>query len=113
MDPHKAADMLKARIGWENKVKPEEITLEMVQSETAKKKGYFHCYDKAGRPIIVVLAGAHSPKDSNVQVMLKLVIFVLEKAIASAPEGIENFSAIFDCTGFAVGQMDWPLVKES
>ena len=81
MNPTRGAAMMKARIEWESKVKPKEITLDMVRSEAVKKKGYFHGFDKDGRPSIIVRVGLHSPKTSDVDVMLKLVIFMVEKAI--------------------------------
>ena len=80
-EPPRAVAMMKARLDWERKVNPKGITLDMVRSEATKKKGFFHCYDKGGRPCVVVKAGSHSPKTSDADIMLKLVIFVLEKAI--------------------------------
>jgi len=113
LDPTKATEMIKARFEWETQFNPKEITLDQIHSEVVKKKGYFHCRDKENRPCFVALVGRHNPKDSDVQVMLKMLVFVLEKAAELAPPGVEKFCTIFDCSGFGINQMDWPFVKDA
>ena len=49
--------------------------MEEVRDEIEKRKAHVHGYDNEGRPAVVIFAGRHNPKDTDVKLFSKFIVY--------------------------------------
>ncbi|KAJ3023588.1 UNVERIFIED_CONTAM: hypothetical protein HDU68_008546 [Siphonaria sp. JEL0065] len=82
---------------WRRKFRPTEITPEEVEEEFKTGKGYWHGYDRRGRPIFHIDAAKLKSADS--ERYIKFFIFNLEHGPKLCPEGVLHITIVIEVGG--------------
>jgi hypothetical protein len=96
-DVKKALKMLKGSLEWREKYAPDKISAQSLEHEASTGKLYRRGFDKFGRPVIYMLPAHNTSKDYVSGV--KLLVYLIERAIESMPEGVEQLIWFIDFKG--------------
>ncbi|KAI8922996.1 CRAL-TRIO domain-containing protein [Entophlyctis helioformis] len=92
-----AAAGIRSTLLWRHEYKPDQISLEDIDSEAEQGTTYVSGFDREGRPILYVKKrGALGDPEKNV----KLLTYMLENTIKVMPPGVERLCIIFDFTHY-------------
>ena len=111
-DVEKAFRALLRHLIWrnENKVDYIDTCFEEIHGELQKRKIFVECFDKKNHPVVTICARRHNKDQRDIDIMKKLIIFTLEKALKKAiPD--EKIVILFDLSGFTLNCMDYEVVK--
>ncbi|KAI9229992.1 MAG: CRAL-TRIO domain-containing protein [Piptocephalis tieghemiana] len=87
---------------WRRSYKPDMIPPEEVRVEGETGKTFPSGFDRMGRPIIYMRPRLENTKTSDRQ--LRYVVFVLERALAMMPPGVETVTLVIDYKGASMRQ---------
>jgi len=91
--------MLRNTLEWREEYKPELINAEDLKEEASTGKMYRRGFDKNGRPVVFMSPGKENSTDYIRNV--KLLIYTLERAVDSMPDGIEQMTWMIDFNGYS------------
>ena len=89
---------MKSCMEWRRSFKPEEITAEELEDEASSGKLFHRGFDKNNRPIIYMYPSREN--STNYDKNIKLLVYTLERAVDSMPEGVEQMTWIIDFNGY-------------
>lgn len=110
-EPKATIEMLTNYFTWRDEYKPENIEPSQIISEIAKQKATFYGYDKFDRPVLVAWAVRHIPKESDVEVFMRFIIYIIESAIAHMKAPVYQFTAILDLKDWGTSNFDMTTTK--
>ncbi|KAJ1902158.1 hypothetical protein LPJ66_000247 [Kickxella alabastrina] len=93
---------LRSSLEWHCVFRPHAITPESMGVEGGSGKQYVNGYDRGGRPIIYMFPHRQNTGDSSEQ--LRWVVFNMEQAIRSMPEGATKWTIIIDVSRYSMSQ---------
>ncbi|CAI5510293.1 unnamed protein product [Closterium sp. Naga37s-1] len=106
----KAEKMLLETIAWRRAFTPERIRWADVAKESETGKVYRAPFtDKLGRPVLVLCPGKQNTDDHDGNI--RQMVYCMENAVQSLPEGVEQMVWIIDYKGFTLRKS--PLMKTS
>eukprot|EP01116_Phalansterium_solitarium_P013689 TRINITY_DN31090_c0_g1_i1.p1 TRINITY_DN31090_c0_g1~~TRINITY_DN31090_c0_g1_i1.p1 ORF type:complete len:353 (+),score=106.18 TRINITY_DN31090_c0_g1_i1:97-1155(+) len=113
-DEDAAAALLKKATKWREEYHPDRIKKADIAEELKQGKIFLHGVDNQKRPCLVLMPGRHQPhRDKDrLATSLRALIYWIEKAIRSMPDGVYQYVIIVDRTGFSLRNIDWNLMKE-
>ncbi|KAJ5552048.1 hypothetical protein N7535_000005 [Penicillium sp. DV-2018c] len=74
-------------------------------------KSYVHGVDRAGRPVVVVRVRKHVPAAQTDEALERYIVHVIETVRMVLVPPVETAAILFDMTGFALANMEYPAVK--
>lgn len=91
--------MLLESLRWRAEYKPEEIDGESLREVASTGKLFYRGHDKSGRPVVYMTPSRENSQDyvKNVQ----NVVYNIEQAIASMPDGVEQMVWIMDFADYS------------
>lgn len=97
----KAEKMLMNTLQWRKEYKPDKIAPSEVTHCAETGKVFINGKDKLGRPLVFLIPRHENSKDyvNNV----RLVVYVLERAIQQMDEGVEQIVLMMDFKGYSRG----------
>ncbi|KAL2634464.1 hypothetical protein R1flu_005943 [Riccia fluitans] len=106
MDLEKAATAFVSHYKWKAEFIPEGgFTEADLPTELAAKKSYAIAQDKKGRPVSLTLGRNHVYNKDTAE-FKRFAVYVMEKLIAEAPPGTQDFVVIIDLKGLGVKNLD-------
>ncbi|GJP49827.1 hypothetical protein CLOM_g8992 [Closterium sp. NIES-68] len=97
----KAEKMLQDSIAWRRAFQPERIRWADVAKESETGKVYRAPFtDKFGRPVLVLCPGKQNTEDHEGNI--RHMVYCMENAVASLPEGMEQMVWIIDYKAFTL-----------
>jgi hypothetical protein len=112
-EPKATIEMLTGYFAWRDEYKPENIEPTQISSEITKQKAGFFGFDRLNRPVLVVWAVRHLPKESDVETFMRFIIYVIEQAIAHMASPVYQFTAIVDLKDWGTSNFDMQTTKVS
>jgi len=105
-----AARMLRSNLIWQQENLP--VEKHSVMNELNKGKFFHYGYDNDDRPIVVYMAHKHFPKTSNADEVVRMLVYVIEAAMASRPNKlVQQFTfLLYTPKG---SNMDLKLIKKA
>jgi len=98
-DVKKANKLLRDTLAWREEYKPELITAEELSEEACTGKMFRRGFDKTGKPVLYMAPGRENSTDYVRNV--KLLIYTMERAIESMPEGVEQMVFLIDFNNYS------------
>ncbi|KAL0491685.1 hypothetical protein AKO1_010158 [Acrasis kona] len=98
-DVKKSMKMLNNSLKWRDTYKPEAILAKDLEEEASSGKVYQQGTDKLGRPVVYMTPARNTSTQYDKGV--KLLIYTMEKAVASMPEGQEQLIWFIDFKGYS------------
>ncbi|RHN63488.1 putative CRAL-TRIO lipid binding domain, CRAL/TRIO domain-containing protein [Medicago truncatula] len=110
-DVEEAVSKLTKAIRWRQDFEVSELTEEAIKDISQTEKAYVHDFlDINNRPVLVVEASKHFPKEQDPADDQRLCVFLIEKALSKLPTGEEQILAIFDLRGFGPENADFKFL---
>ncbi|KAJ2809016.1 hypothetical protein H4R20_000439 [Coemansia guatemalensis] len=97
-----AAKRLRDTLEWRCTYRPHAITPEEMREEGATGKQYVNGFDVGGRPVIYMYS--HRENTKNAEGQLRWVVFTMEQAIRSMPEGVTKATMVIDVSQYSMSQ---------
>jgi hypothetical protein len=97
---NKSYKMLRDTLKWREEFKVEQITAEHVKEEAKTGKMFKRGHDALGRPTVYMTPQRENSK--NYTKNLQLLVYTIERAIDSLPEGVEQMSWVIDFNGYSL-----------
>eukprot|EP00762_Andalucia_godoyi_P001576 ANDGO_00158.mRNA.1 Sec14 cytosolic factor len=93
---------------WRERYGVDRLTIAHVRKEFEAGYSYWipGVYDVQGRPIVVFEFGKFQPKKTTPLEAIKLVIYLMERAIETMPPGVESICLLCDCTNMSSANFD-------
>ncbi|KAJ5131573.1 uncharacterized protein N7515_007612 [Penicillium bovifimosum] len=96
----------------ENKSSPSEQKAGIdFLSQMRMGKSYVHGVDRTGRPVAVIRARRHQPGAQTDESLERYVVHAIETIRMVLVPPVETAAIVFDLTGFALSNMEYPVVK--
>lgn len=92
--------MLRDTLKWREEYKVDAINAELVKEEAASGKQFRRGFDIHGRPAIYMTPVRENSK--NYEKNVQLLVYTMERAIDSMPEGIEQLVWVIDFNGYSL-----------
>lgn len=103
----KSFEMFKKWVDWRLSFKVDQIDVEEIRVHLQTEKIILHKEDKLGRLCVLVRPRYHDPGSSDLDVMIRYGMFLIEKAIQqSEGKGNEKIVVIYDRSGFEKKNFD-------
>ncbi|XP_074317139.1 uncharacterized protein LOC141653314 [Silene latifolia] len=109
LDVEKAALFFLKYQNWRNSFVPKGYISEAeIQYDLAHKKVFLGGLDKKKRPVAVLVGSRHTQnrKTGGLDEFKRFCVYIIDKAIASIPDGQEKFVVIGDLKGFGYSNSD-------
>ena len=107
-----AFDMWKKWYDWRITYRADSITEEEMMPHIATGKAFYHGEDMQGRPLLIVRAKNHWPKQFPAEETMRFVIYLVELGCKLADEkGVEQISVIFDRNEVTPENRDTNLIQ--
>jgi hypothetical protein len=84
------------------------------ESELKTGKGFFHGWDKWGRPVSYITARLHNGNARNLQEVEEFCVWMIEnehQKLFNRTHGVYRSCVIFDLGGFSLSNMDYQFMK--
>jgi hypothetical protein len=85
-DEVKAFNMWSQWTDWRLQYQPDKILPKHIKNELKTGKAFLHGYDKEGRPCMVVKNCLHIPENSDIEEVMRFMIYNVENACRRADE---------------------------
>ncbi|KAJ1559194.1 hypothetical protein HK405_011641, partial [Cladochytrium tenue] len=96
-DVNRAANKIRDTLLWRYEYRPHETTPDDLRSEAVRGDCFVNGFDLYGRPMCYV---KQRNKPENVDLYIRLILFLLEEGIRRAPEGVEQVCLVADLGGY-------------
>jgi hypothetical protein len=103
-DIKKSLKLLRGSFEWRANYKPDRIDPRELDEEASSGKVYTSGFDNLGRPVVYMIPAQNI--SNNFEKGLKLLVYMMEKAINSMPEGVEQLVWFIDFHGFSRQNMN-------
>ncbi|XP_002986250.2 phosphatidylinositol transfer protein CSR1 [Selaginella moellendorffii] len=111
-DVPKAGTKLANYIKWREEFGVNSITDDSIRKIASSGKAYLNSSpDVKGRPVLVVVAAKHFPREEEALASQKLCVHLVEKALQNLPPGGDQILGIFDLRGFNAANADLTFLK--
>jgi hypothetical protein len=98
-DVKKALKLLQGSFEWRDRYQPENLDARDLDKEASNGKVFQTGFDKKGQPIVYMIPANNTSEDYDKGV--QLLVYTMEKAIESMPEGVEQLVWFIDFKGFS------------
>mmetsp|Transcript_29592 Transcript_29592/g.69555 ORF Transcript_29592/g.69555 Transcript_29592/m.69555 type:complete len:276 (+) Transcript_29592:718-1545(+) len=111
-DVDAAESKLRAAAKWRVDMQVDEMTQESVASELRHNRFIVSPLRTTnGEPIWLVVPRRHTPDPATLDDVERAVVFLVEQTLATLPHPAHRFTAIVDCSGVSLSQLDSHLVR--
>ncbi|XP_007900153.1 CRAL-TRIO domain-containing protein C589.09, mitochondrial [Callorhinchus milii] len=111
----KALTAILSYLKWRKEFGVDFITADSPEIKVEMKSGkavLLEERDLMSRPIIMVRARMHNPKERNLQNLTRFIVYLLESASKKCNDDMcDNFCILFDMKDFSMNTMDYQFVK--
>ncbi|XP_010538952.1 PREDICTED: random slug protein 5 [Tarenaya hassleriana] len=108
----KAAKMLKETLKWSVQYKPEQIRWEEIAHEGETGKVYrSSCFDKQGRPVLVLRPSQENSK--SVKGQIRYLVYCMENAVQNLPPDQEQMVWLIDFHGYSLANVSLKATQET
>ena len=101
-------------LSWYIKIHPEQLKKSDISTEMKKGIIFIHGKDKEDRPCIVIRQALHTPSTANIEELIKVGYYEIERALKLAESTKnKNIVIIMDRVGFGWSNVDRRLIGNS
>lgn len=100
---------LQRHLEWRKLCRVDETEIDEVAKQHGSHPFGFDGYDKCGRPILTVYTRRHNKNNRDIATLRLFFIHAVENTIKRSPT--EQFTLLFDLTGFGLKCMDYEMLK--
>ena len=72
---------------------------------------YSHGVDKEGRPILIISAAKHNPKNRSIEELAKAILWMIEIHIKRIPENLSKYTILLDRTNAGTKNQDVAFLR--